>query len=150
MTGPALSAYKPRHIRFVKLWRPKDWTLKVYMISAHGNKLPEEFENSALKFIEGKLPEGVDNHRAGFVIIHHGVIGNWVMLDWWSTVLLFQRVYKENSEGGFVEAPADLVQCIWELNVTAFERQAWVDSVLANPRGPDVDEYFDAHFDGLI
>ena len=31
--------------------------------------------------------------------------------------------------------------CIWELAVQAHERQAWLQHVLANPNGPDLDAY---------
>ena len=31
--------------------------------------------------------------------------------------------------------------CVWDLAAQAFEREAWVKSVLQNPSGPDIDHY---------
>ena len=36
--------------------------------------------------------------------------------------------------------------CVWELVVAAAERQAWIDSVLANPAGPDIERYLATRF----
>lgn len=36
--------------------------------------------------------------------------------------------------------PTDLSACVWDLRVIGFERQAWIDAVLANPAGPDLDK----------
>jgi hypothetical protein len=37
--------------------------------------------------------------------------------------------------------PRGLVACAWDLTVLTFGRQAWVDAVLANSAGPDLDGY---------
>lgn len=35
----------------------------------------------------------------------------------------------------------DLMACTWELAVIGFERDAWLQTVLRNPGGPDLDAY---------
>jgi hypothetical protein len=37
--------------------------------------------------------------------------------------------------------PSGLIACVWDLAVIGFERRAWIDCVLANPGGPDVEMY---------
>lgn len=34
-----------------------------------------------------------------------------------------------------------VIACVWDLRVICFERGAWVEQVLANPTGPDVERY---------
>jgi hypothetical protein len=34
--------------------------------------------------------------------------------------------------------------------VVEFERRAWIDDVIANPAGPDLDAYLSRRFDGLV
>ena len=38
----------------------------------------------------------------------------------------------------------------WELAVIDFERRAWLEHVLTNPDGPDIDGYLAARFDGEV
>ena len=37
--------------------------------------------------------------------------------------------------------------CVYELGVVDFERRAWLEDVLANPAGPDLDLYLGRRFD---
>ena len=37
--------------------------------------------------------------------------------------------------------PTGLTACVWDLRVLCFERQAWIDTVLTNPVGPDLEKY---------
>jgi hypothetical protein len=40
--------------------------------------------------------------------------------------------------------------CVYELGIIDFERRAWIEDVLANPAGSDVDRYLDRHLDADI
>jgi hypothetical protein len=37
---------------------------------------------------------------------------------------------------------ADAQACVWDLCVMSFERQAWLETVLLNPAGVDLETYF--------
>jgi hypothetical protein len=39
---------------------------------------------------------------------------------------------------------------VWDLAVIAFERDAWLDAVLRNPAGPDVERYLATRLDADI
>jgi hypothetical protein len=36
--------------------------------------------------------------------------------------------------------------CVWEIEVVDFERRAWLEDVLANPDGPDIERYLSRSF----
>lgn len=40
--------------------------------------------------------------------------------------------------------------CVWEIGIIDFERRAWLEDVLANPNGPDVERYLERRFDGDV
>ena len=41
----------------------------------------------------------------------------------------------------------DFMACVCELRVACFERQAWIDAVLANPSGPAPQAYLELRLD---
>jgi hypothetical protein len=45
--------------------------------------------------------------------------------------------------------PTGLAACVWDLAVIAYERQAWIDAVLAAPV-PDVERYLEITFEGKV
>ena len=40
--------------------------------------------------------------------------------------------------------------CVWEMSVLDFERRAWIEDVLANPNGPDIDRYLTRRFNADV
>ena len=140
-----------RHLRFVELWTPSNWALKIYLHSAHGAELPHEFLVEAKRFVEPRLAEvgrSEDRCGVGFLILAHGAVSNWLMLDWWSSLYLYQRIFQ--AEGmppqRFTEAPPGLFQCVYDLRITAFESEAWRVHAVENPT-PDLQAYLNARLD---
>ena len=89
-------------------------------------------------FVEPRLSEAERTeplHRVGFLILAHGAVSNWVMLDWWSSFHLYQRIFRANGmpPDHFVEGPPSLFQCVYDLRITAFESEAWRKHVVENP-----------------
>lgn len=139
---------RKRHLRFVELWEATGWVIKVYLHSAHGDELPRGCLLNTKTFIKAKLSEAERAeplHRVGFMIISHGAVSNWVMLDWWSSHILYHRIFR--IEGmppeRFTDAPFNLFQCVYELRITAFESEAWRNYVAENP-APNVQAYLKA------
>lgn len=139
----------PRPIRFLDLWESAGWRLKVYGI-AHGRAMPRpELVASARRLAQDQLPLPAitaNRYGAGFVGIHDGRGANFVFLCWWSQENeLHHRVYCSPSDQPdrlIEQAPDGAKACVWDLAVLCFERQAWLDAVLRNPAGPDLDQYF--------
>lgn len=144
--------YRSRPIRFLELSQREGWRLKVYGIRFQGEE-PQEFPDpllveaaKRLAFNELEQPAKTsERYGVGFLIVHQGQDRNWVLLDWWyDSEILKQRLYCSPHNQSVDLQPvkqADLLACTWELVVHAFERQAWVELVLNNPSGPDLDAY---------
>lgn len=66
-------------------------------------------------------------------------------MDFWADENeLHHHVYvapKDDSTNLTYMAPTGLTACVWDLRVLCFERQAWIETMLANPAGPDLDAY---------
>jgi hypothetical protein len=121
--------WRPYAGDFLELWEPRGWILKVYLHSAHDVEQSGEYLAKAKTFIQPQLlmAERIEpSHRVGFMILSHGVVSNWVMLDWWSSFNIYQKIFR--AEGmppvRFIEAPVDLFQCVYDLRITAFESEA--------------------------
>lgn len=142
--------YKARPIRFLELHVTNGWQLKVYGISALRDGPPQDLVDAIKAVADSILPQPAvtnDRYGVGFLYAHEGRTGGgFASVNWW---------LNENELHHFqFEAPADRLDdlqpieksggtsaCAWDLAVIAFERQAWVDTVLANDARPDLDAY---------
>jgi hypothetical protein len=79
------------------------------------------------------------------MILSHGAVSNWVMLDWWSSHILYHRISRVEGmpPERFIDAPFNLFQCVYELRITAFESEAWRKNVVEDP-SPDIHAYLKA------
>lgn len=140
--------YEPRPIRFLELWQDSGWRIKVYGISHCREVPPWELVRAAKTVARRCLPHppvGPNRYGVGFIGVHEGRGKNFIFIDWWVDE-------NELQHHGF-ESPTDrpdalseipvgsAIACVWDLGVLSFERQAWVDTVLANPNGSDLDAY---------
>lgn len=149
MIPPKLQeSYDTRPIRFLELWRESGWTLKVYGIAyRRGQPRAELVEAAKTVTRERVLPpaDECNHYGVGFLGAHDGRGANLVFVDYWADENeLHHHVYVSPSEHpGSLECvtPTGLVACVWDLRVLCFERQAWIEAVLANPHGPDVEQY---------
>jgi hypothetical protein len=84
-------------------------------------------------------------YGVGFLGIHDGRGADFVCIDWWAEENeLHHHVYMASqSQPDQFEyvTPTGLIACVWDLRVLCFEREAWLQSVLANPSGADLDHY---------
>jgi hypothetical protein len=132
----------------MELWEPRGWALKVYSHSGHSEQIASSYADKAKTFIEPLLSEAEKikpRHRVGFIILSHGVLSNWIMLDWWSSIILYHRIFRVEGmpPERFIDSPRDLFQCVYELRITAFESEAWRKHVAENP-SPDLQAYLKA------
>ena len=140
--------YRPRPVRFLEEWRHAGWRLKVYGI-AYGRELPRAgLVETAKRIARERLPqpaEGGGRYGVGFLGVHDGRGANFVFVDWWADENeLHHHVYTSASDELFrldYTTPTGLSVCVWDLKVQSFERDAWVEEVLKNPDGPDVEAY---------
>ena len=72
------------------------------------------------------------------------------LIYWWqSENELHQRIYVSPKDEpiAFTQVENQPTGCVWELAVVDFERRAWLEDVLANSSGPDVERYLERRFD---
>lgn len=144
------STYKTRPVRFLDLVEHEGWRIKVYGIrfSENGEESPDSaIVKLAQKAMLEQLPQPAvtdSRYGIGFLIIHQGQHRNWLLLDWWyDQEILKQHLFSSplDAPDNVTRAESDLFACTWELAVHTFERQAWIDTVLNNPAGPDIEAY---------
>jgi hypothetical protein len=143
-----IEPYNPRPIRFLELWEESGWRMKIYGISYNRDLPRRELIEAAKNAARDRLPQPAitqGRYGAGFLGIHDGRGANFVFVDWWAEENeLHHHVYISPSgqpQQLKYTAPADPQACVWDLRVLCFERQAWLDTVLANPSGVDLEAY---------
>lgn len=139
--GMKFTPYQKRTYAFLGLWNEDAWALKVYGINhqaerSSGHVVDPAIVAAARARIRIHLPdvdrEG-DHHHTGFVILHQGIGGNWLLLHWWvQEAICSETLWKagEESPTKFQVVTGSFMACVWELVVIDFERRAWVDTVL--------------------
>jgi len=156
---PLPSGYTPRPVRFLELWRPGEWTVKVYGISAKGERPDPDLVSTGKELAVRQLPVPAaagNRYGVGIVIVHEGEDGNYVLVNWWmGENMLHNHVYHASRTGtrpgDFRDVtPTGLTACVWELHVLHFERTAWIRSVLAREGGPNLEEYLMQRFQGTV
>ena len=144
-----LERYRRRPIRFLELWEEAGWRIKVYSITQAGASLRPELlvvaKETALRWLRQPLAPGRRQYSVGFMSVHEGPSANFVSLDWWADDNeLYHQVYLSPADDPChlqYVTPTGLASTVWDLRVLCFERQAWVDTVVANPAGPDFSAY---------
>ena len=141
-------AYQCRPLRFLELWTLDDWRLKIIGI-AYGRETPETAliggaKRVATDYLRTNRTRHTP-HGVGFLGVHDGRGENQVFLDRWvneNELLHAAWVSPKHDPGRLLVPGADHNSvCVWDLAVQCFERQAWVECVLENPRGPDLEAY---------
>ena len=147
--------YQPRPIRCVELWSTGDWRLKIYSIAYQRELARPEMFACAKELAREHLPQPAitdSRYGAGYVGVHDGRGFVVIFVDWWENENeLFHKVFVNKGGNSLTfrrAGPDELVSCVWDTRVIAFERDAWVDTVLNNPNGPSLDEYFALRLDG--
>jgi hypothetical protein len=157
MTAVALQeAYRPRPIRCTGLHEVEGWRLKVYE-AAYDRDRPRPELAEAAKQLADRLPQppdGEGRYGVGFLCAHDGRGGCFAFVDWWADEnelhhLMYTALADRPGDLQPV-SPDGLTACVWDLAIMAFERQAWLDAVLANSDGPDLERYLEARLQGAV
>lgn len=149
MTGIELQErHVPRRIAHLGTWETRGWRLKVYGIAYGAERPPPELVAAAKRLAATTLPadpSGDGRYGVGFLGAHGARGGSYVFLDWWSHENeLHHHPFLGPSPAGLRPAGSgESIACIWDLEVVDFERRAWIDTVLCNPAGPDLEQYLE-------
>jgi len=137
-----LKPYRSRDIRALGLSEQDGWRLKRYAIIADGRELDEKAVEAATQAaflrlpMAGSLIDGQYNHGVGFQIFHFAEdipLVSPVYYWKWGSVLFNAHQMRSYSDSPYqiVDGVRDVVGCIWEMEVVAFEVRAWRDLVLS-------------------
>jgi hypothetical protein len=130
-----MTPYAPRPIRPLGVRTHAGWLVKAYGITFGAAALdPARFVGGeALALAALPDPPRTDGRPGvGFLILHQGRTGDYAVLGWWDNENeLPLRVFVRPPDGGWRPARGGESACVWDLQVIAFERDAYVATVLA-------------------
>lgn len=142
-----LEPYRDRTIRPLGVRAVDGWRLKLYSISPTGRVVHLPLYEDGFVVATRVLPQPPETQRragVGFVTLHEARGVHYLLLSWWDRESeLFSRLMVRGAEEDdlWVWAQGHETAGVWELQVIAFERKAWIDAVLSRPLAPDVDGY---------
>ena len=146
-------AYHQRRAEFVSEERIGDWRLKLYGLAAPDKGVrPELIETTRRLAAESLPPVDDSNHGAAFAIAHDARFPIALVYWWHAENELHQRQFfgQPDEPTNLAPVPHPGAGCVWEMGVIQFERGAWIEDVIGNPAGPDLDRYMTRRFEGLI
>jgi hypothetical protein len=132
--------YSPRLVKALPPLDVSGRVLKAYVMfadSERGTGLPEPewLRRQAAAVLSEPAQPG--DHPVGFLILHYGMDGDYLLVSQWYDANMLKhwvRGATACADGSTEFAPLvqrDLIACVWELEVIKFERDAWVNTVLA-------------------
>jgi hypothetical protein len=128
--------YAPRRTTRLDLTTRRGVTLRRWWIDLQDTAAPDETDWApALALAEAALPatRGDDSPGVGFLILHRGFGADYLVLGWWARQNeLPLRVFLRHPDApAWRAARDDESVCVWDLDVIARERDAYVASWLA-------------------
>jgi hypothetical protein len=133
--------YSPRPLSFLSIEEIAGYQLKVYSICYETEPFVRGRFAGAWELAIACLPQpAVTNERPGlgFVILHQGRTGDYLILCWWDRENELPTRIFLNDSGGWRPARDGESFCVWDLKVIWFEREAYVGTVLAGRPHGDV------------
>jgi hypothetical protein len=97
---------------------------------------------------EASLP--AEGYGAAFGIAHDAAYPIALVYWWQGTNELHQRSFVGETLEALEPVEWTPAGCVYELAVVEFERRAWIEDVIGNPEGPDLDRYMGRRFGGLV
>jgi hypothetical protein len=138
MATPGYRAYAARPIRPLGVIELRGFRLKRYWIDLERAPAPDPAEwSGAIALAAAFLPTTPDPARPqlGFLILHRGRGADYLVLGWWAheNELPLRVVvrYPGTDDAAWRAARGEESVCVWDLDVIAFEREAYVSTLLS-------------------
>jgi hypothetical protein len=131
-----MRTYRPRAICYHDVHQHAGWHLKRFTISFDGSAVHWDDFAAGVGRALAALPEPAQapgRPGVGFLIGHHGRTADFVVLGWWDNEneLPLRVFVRPPGEHWRAAGPSESV-CVWDLEVIWAERQAYVDTMLAD------------------
>lgn len=142
-----LTPYAPRPIRCHGVSDLAGFRVKDYSVVFGGG--PVDWIDFARGFevVAATLPRpaaAAGRPGLGFRIAHQGATGRYAVVAWWANENeLPIRLAVRRPEESWRLAHGDESICVWDVQVVAFERDAWVETLLT---GGTADDYLQRRF----
>ena len=140
--------YSPRLAQFVSDERYGAWRLKLYGLADPAKGVRPELLDVTREYAAEHLPD--EGYGAAFAIAHDAAYPI-ALVYWWQGV---NELHQRSFVGEAIDAlePVELTPagCVYELAIVEFERRAWIEDVIGNPDGPDLDRYLGRRFGGMV
>ncbi len=162
LKGMDLFEYAPRRASFLGAYPIKDHTLKVYSLVAQETARPAPTADKISQLLAPGLPdpESKADHKVGFGILHWGNDGLYALTNTWYDANMLRMkgfmVDEFSSDNPKMKPLADLniIACVWELEIYKYERDLWINSVLAQKPAKLTKEvlrdYLNLGFEGYV
>lgn len=159
MTLQLSTPYKARPVRYLETWEHEGWRVKVYGISGTGDRPAQELVDAIKSVAATTLPQPAvteDRHGLAFLYAHQGGDGGgYTSVNWWARENELYHYQYESLANALddlkpIEETGGSHCCVWDIAVIAHERQAWIDCVLANDAGPDLEAYLERTFEADV
>jgi len=150
--------YRPRTFSFQGARTSGRWRVKINVITVRDTAsqftdIVEAAWETVVSILRG-VPETDIDTNVAFLTLHVGTAGVWLLIDRWEDGDMLRHHHFRAALDDpihFADVSSDHYgPCVWELAVQAYERQAWLTHVLANPAGPDIEAYLTAGLSGSI
>lgn len=137
--------YRPRPSHMSQVRNCNGWQMKVYEITRTGKEMEPAVVDAAMGCVLDKVPWPTETDvRFGFVVLNEGEQALWALAHVWMNDLLHQFLYYaplDNITQFQVSPMPGFTACVWDLEVTKHERDAWVKHVMSSPRDPRFADY---------
>jgi hypothetical protein len=140
--------YAPRLAEFVSDERFGPWRCKLYGLADPAKGVRAELLDATRELAGRSLP--ADGYGAAFAIAHDAAYPI-ALVYWWQGVNeLHQRSFIGEEIDALEPVEWTPAGCVYELAIVEFERRAWIEDVIGNANGADVERYFGRRFGGLV
>ena len=140
--------YAPRLAEFVSDETYGDWRFKLYGLADPAKGVRPELLDATRARAEASLPDG--GYGAAFGIAHDAAFPIALVYWWQGTNELHQRSFVGETIDALEPVQWTPAGCVYELAIVEFERRAWIEDVIGNPDGPNLDLYMSRRFGGLV
>lgn len=140
----AYAPYSPRPTASHGTLERAGHRLKLYSVRLGDEPIDLDTYREGLELALEALPEArpeLGRPGVGFVIVHRGRGMDYVVLAWWDreNELPIRVVVRE--EGPWRRAGESESFCVWDLEIIAHERDAYVETILAGEAGGGPEAY---------
>lgn len=150
-SAPAsLLTYQERKIDFHAVVNVSDWKVKVYTISKNKRFTAQPTLQAVITKLPGWVSKArqskLPNHDHAIVMVHEAREGVLILFSWWTggEMLETEIYFADYAQPEVISVSPfgeSALMCVWEIEIFAHERKAWINHVLKKADAPDFSGY---------